>query len=1055
MDRRRRDSASAPVTFIEERYKSSGSATPKFEDDEDAANRRTRGRNPLPPTRGPLFPPLPPKPPKNSPKNSPSTTPRSPATRAPSSGTGTSPSTATVAASSALAHVVANGESGETEIPDAADAFEADADADAGDGDDRPTLPGTSGTSLTPPPDDDEAMDVDGETAEDADADASANGAAPPADKADGDGEEDWESYRRHRGVRGFSDAAKAVKLEPDEAETPASASRDTPRTERGTSTGRARKRRGEDQLLLDDHLLPKEIRRLGSAGKKQQEDEDEQEEEAAAEEGKDDEGGEDEIEDDAEAGEGDEDDEESQEVTRCVCRLEDDDIMMIQCDKCNVWQHGGCMGIWGDEEAPDEYFCEECRPELHGPLKKYMRSKGRNVANFVPPTAEDLLHFYNPADKCPPSQSKRWADTSLLEARPKSRSHHRKDPPPETPDLGRDAGRRARHGPVTHSATAAAAAAAPGATKPVSKDRRRAHDRRVSIDVSPESPPASRDRPERHGREKSREKEKDGGGRGERAERDRDRAARDEEPKRRSTMNSRDAAYEEAVKAALEASRKEMEGKVEKKEDEAEDRKRRREDEDEPVKKGKKRREDDEGGEEPVPGKPKHPNQYTYRPKPAGSVLPAPSPMRRTAAGTPQPTLPPPAHEHGTRRAGAIASNLAAAPYNPASVNNLSWFLPEHLAAYADILPSAAPVALSVPAPRTLAFLSRNHFYNQRYGPFDDGRDADGKLRLPEYGPEREVEGEAERRKEVPARVKYPPKRMTTAEMRKRVRHVLEYVGRVQVEEGKRKERAGIVGIPAGLRETDDADKNASTVAERANGSVGIDKDGDVVMGDGAPSEATAASPAPAVPAPAAAASSPPPPPPTALQLLDELTRDLIAFQESFANGANGFASPALGGAAFETPAHVDMAVLADVPAIPDAEVEPGEAAPAYTVGAMSEVGEEEVDQAGVAEAAAGLEEAAGSEEVTEADVAVLPTAGAEEFGSSAAALAVVAQEPGKQTAAESTEPVEALETQYAAPEVITEAKTQVYRAGEVDLVVPEAQELAAAGGAAAVPTI
>lgn len=27
---------------------------------------------------------------------------------------------------------------------------------------------------------------------------------------------------------------------------------------------------------------------------------------------------------------------------------------MMIQCDKCNVWQHGACMGIWGDDEAPD-----------------------------------------------------------------------------------------------------------------------------------------------------------------------------------------------------------------------------------------------------------------------------------------------------------------------------------------------------------------------------------------------------------------------------------------------------------------------------------------------------------------------------------------------------------------------------------------------------------------------------------------------------------------------------------------------------------------------------
>ena len=31
-----------------------------------------------------------------------------------------------------------------------------------------------------------------------------------------------------------------------------------------------------------------------------------------------------------------------------------DNTSMMISCDKCNVWQHGPCMGIWGDDDAPD-----------------------------------------------------------------------------------------------------------------------------------------------------------------------------------------------------------------------------------------------------------------------------------------------------------------------------------------------------------------------------------------------------------------------------------------------------------------------------------------------------------------------------------------------------------------------------------------------------------------------------------------------------------------------------------------------------------------------------
>jgi hypothetical protein len=37
-----------------------------------------------------------------------------------------------------------------------------------------------------------------------------------------------------------------------------------------------------------------------------------------------------------------------------------------LQCDLCHVWQHGGCVGIFAEESSPDEYFCEECRKDLH-----------------------------------------------------------------------------------------------------------------------------------------------------------------------------------------------------------------------------------------------------------------------------------------------------------------------------------------------------------------------------------------------------------------------------------------------------------------------------------------------------------------------------------------------------------------------------------------------------------------------------------------------------------------------------------------------------------------
>lgn len=70
-----------------------------------------------------------------------------------------------------------------------------------------------------------------------------------------------------------------------------------------------------------------------------------------------------------------DEEDDGSAEITRCVCGSQDypfpdadveDTGFMICCERCNVWQHGPCVGVMSENEAPDVYFCEECRPDLH-----------------------------------------------------------------------------------------------------------------------------------------------------------------------------------------------------------------------------------------------------------------------------------------------------------------------------------------------------------------------------------------------------------------------------------------------------------------------------------------------------------------------------------------------------------------------------------------------------------------------------------------------------------------------------------------------------------------
>ena len=262
---------------------------------------------------------------------------------------------------------------------------------------------------------------------------------------------------------------------------------------------------------------------------------------------------------------------------------------------------------------------------------------------------------------------------------------------------------------------------------------------------------------------------------------------------------------------------------------------------------------------------KAKHPNQYTYRPKP---VIPEHPANHRS---TPTPALPPPAqHDHGTRRAGAIANGIIPPPPNTISVHNLHWHLPDHLSAFSDLIPAPKPIALESRAPRTMTYQSKNFYHNQKYGPFNDERDEDGALLLPDDPPAREPITGPMMQLEPPARVRYPVRRITTSEMKKRVRNVLEYVSRVQVEEGKRKERAVQIGIP---------DPSTLDSAQR------VDKDGDALMDDGEAPECLNVKDGP-----------------TASETMDDLIKDLIGFQETFANG--GFATPMVGSSVPVTPA-------------------------------------------------------------------------------------------------------------------------------------------------------
>ncbi|KAG7660811.1 CTI6 [[Candida] subhashii] len=79
---------------------------------------------------------------------------------------------------------------------------------------------------------------------------------------------------------------------------------------------------------------------------------------------------------------------EEDDEVTRCICahdelqpnyinkdlesllnkefQIKIDHGLFIQCDRCGVWQHGYCVGLFENDDVPEKYWCEVCKPELH-----------------------------------------------------------------------------------------------------------------------------------------------------------------------------------------------------------------------------------------------------------------------------------------------------------------------------------------------------------------------------------------------------------------------------------------------------------------------------------------------------------------------------------------------------------------------------------------------------------------------------------------------------------------------------------------------------------------
>lgn len=49
-------------------------------------------------------------------------------------------------------------------------------------------------------------------------------------------------------------------------------------------------------------------------------------------------------------------------ELLHCICDFKEESGLMVQCEVCLTWQHGGCFEIETEEEVPESYVCFACR---------------------------------------------------------------------------------------------------------------------------------------------------------------------------------------------------------------------------------------------------------------------------------------------------------------------------------------------------------------------------------------------------------------------------------------------------------------------------------------------------------------------------------------------------------------------------------------------------------------------------------------------------------------------------------------------------------------------
>lgn len=218
-----------------------------------------------------------------------------------------------------------------------------------------------------------------------------------------------------------------------------------------------------------------------------------------------------------------------------------------------------------------------------------------------------------------------------------------------------------------------------------------------------------------------------------------------------------------------------------------------------------------------------KHANQYTYRPK--STLRSRASPVKRTTTAD---------HDHHVPLHSLPALSTAPIVHHNARgkhpreaatvVEPNGWGLPDHLKHLANLLPTLLPTPIAVPyhpLPLPAVATGTTTSTTAPLPPLTEStRDEAG-----------DHNDDVPTHFEAPTRIRFPTRRITMPEMKKRSKHVLEFMTRIQIEMSERERR--VEGLEQMTR------REAGDVEMEG---VVVDGGGDEVIGEGGVKEGVGA---------------------------------------------------------------------------------------------------------------------------------------------------------------------------------------------------------------------